>query len=65
MVSAKRIESFDFATMYRVFNNGFSLKELSLSILRQCIESLTMVSAKRIESFDFATMYRVFNNGFS
>ena len=24
MVSAKRIESFDFATMYRVFNNGFS-----------------------------------------
>ena len=42
-----------------------SAKELSLSILRQCIESLTMVSAKRIESFDFATMYRVFNNGFS
>ena len=37
----------------------------SLSILRQCIESLTMVSAKIIESFDFATMYRVFNNGFS
>ena len=26
MVSAKRIESFDFATMYRVFNNGFSYK---------------------------------------
>ena len=31
------------------------LKKLKLSILRQCIESLTMVSAKRIESFDFAT----------
>ena len=59
MVSAKRIKSFNFATMYRV------LKELSLSILRQCIESLAMVSAKRIESFDFATMYRVFKNGFS
>ena len=42
-----------------------SAKKLSLSIVRQCIESLTMVSAKRIESFDFATMYRVFNNGFS
>ena len=60
MVSAKRIESFDFAKCIE-----FQLKELSLSILRQCIESLTMVSAKRIESFDFATMYRVFNNGFS
>ena len=23
MVSAKRIESFNFATMFRVFNNGF------------------------------------------
>ena len=65
MVSAKRIESFDFATMYRVFNNGFQLKELKLSICRQCIEFLAMASAIRFESFDFATMYSVFKNGFS
>ena len=30
MVSAKRIESFDFAKIYRVFKNGFSYKKLNL-----------------------------------
>ena len=35
MVSAKRIESFDFVKMYRVFKKWFQLKEFSLSILRR------------------------------
>ena len=28
MVSAKRIETFDLSTMYRVFGNGFSYKRV-------------------------------------
>ena len=63
MVSAKKIESFNFATCIECLTM-VSAKRKTLYIVAKS-KVLTMVSAKRIESFDFATMYRVFNNGFS
>ena len=49
MVSAKRIESFDFATIYRVLKM-VSAKAKRIIVFRFC---------------DDAKIYRVFNTGFS